>query len=216
MRKYYDKSIKVIDSHSQRTVQRHCIQSCGNVGMLNQKIDPHSALYNTAWKTNTTAKIPNSAISMHFFLFTQTISLFLCVWYHFYFHSIPNSLHDTHIHICIKVLSMALSQNISDSFFVLVLFYLYSTSSYYYDLVYSSPRMWIIVVKNDNEPFLCLLILLCRKQIRIRIAHLFFFSFRTMDLNNPKDTNKRGFSLFGNYNFNEPTPNVPGKFSKID
>jgi len=37
-----------------------------------------------------------------------------------------------------------------------------------------------------------------------------------MDLNNTKDSNKRGFSLFGNYNLHEPTtPNVPGKYAEI-
>jgi len=30
-----------------------------------------------------------------------------------------------------------------------------------------------------------------------------------MDLNNTKDSHKRGFSLFGNYNLHEPTPNIP-------
>lgn len=35
-----------------------------------------------------------------------------------------------------------------------------------------------------------------------------------MDYNNTKDSNKR-FSLFGNYNLNEPIPNVPGKYFKI-
>ncbi|CAF3900564.1 unnamed protein product [Rotaria sp. Silwood1] len=30
-----------------------------------------------------------------------------------------------------------------------------------------------------------------------------------MDLNNTKDSNKRGFSLFGNYNLHEPVTNVP-------
>jgi hypothetical protein len=36
-----------------------------------------------------------------------------------------------------------------------------------------------------------------------------------MDLNNTKDSNKRGFSLFGNYNLHESTPNVPGKYAEI-
>ena len=27
------------------------------------------------------------------------------------------------------------------------------------------------------------------------------------------DSNKRGMNLFGNYNINEPMPNVPGKYS---
>jgi hypothetical protein len=36
-----------------------------------------------------------------------------------------------------------------------------------------------------------------------------------MDFNNTKDSNKRGFSLFGNYNLNEPTPNIPGKYAAI-
>jgi hypothetical protein len=33
-----------------------------------------------------------------------------------------------------------------------------------------------------------------------------------MDFNNTKDSNKKGFSLFGNYNIHEPIPNVPGKY----
>ncbi len=35
-----------------------------------------------------------------------------------------------------------------------------------------------------------------------------------MDFNNSKDQNKRGFSLFGNYNLNEPVVDVPGKCVK--
>ena len=33
-----------------------------------------------------------------------------------------------------------------------------------------------------------------------------------MDFNNSKDSNKKQFSLFGHYNLQEPTPDVPGKY----
>ena len=31
-----------------------------------------------------------------------------------------------------------------------------------------------------------------------------------------KDSHKKGFSLFGNYNLHEPTPNIPGKYLEIN
>jgi hypothetical protein len=57
------------------------------------------------------------------------------------------------------------------------------------------------VEKNNNNNNNCSL---------IRPFFFLSLSFRIMD------SNKRGFSLFGNYNLNEPIPNVPGKYLAIN
>lgn len=153
MRKCCDKSIKVIVYHSQAIVQHHSTQLCANVGMLNQKIDLHLALYNIVLKTNIQAKILNSAISMHLVFCSSLFTLNQISVFSFFSPVLCSSSVRDIISIFIRYSMMyygalhgALSSEHLRQFLRLLLFHLYSSSSYdyyyYYDyLVYSSPRI---------------------------------------------------------------------------